>query len=416
MHPMLIFFVPPSVREVYFLFKDLFTEQGFSYLPACSLLVFFLSGNTSFSDFVRSCPWSPSVSSLCRYAKAFEPNRFMRRNRKRILKKMAACGHSDFCFAVDDTANPKFGSGVFASAPHGSSSGLYFGQKILILVVVDLRTRHAYPISYIFLSGKKDPNHIPAPERAIGLIADAIGDGFPPFPVTSDSWFGSKEFIQSVHALGCEFAGELKTNRNARAGLGREDSVRNITTWFTNLTRYRLTRSKHQKRKDKRGKAYSEEMLYITGLSTQLKIIAVYNRINGANPFAIYATTNLSMTGARLWKLSRARWSIECLFRNLKQSLGFGSLTAGSEGGAHMAVCIPLILATSIELDAREIWKSAGRETLGTIVKKQREASFGKAIDLVINNHNSSQLAMLRARRKNPTRKPTNISGEKKIA
>ena len=81
-----------------------------------------------------------------------------------------------------------------------------------------------------------------------------------------------------------------------------------------------------------------------------------------------------------------------------------------------MAVCIPLILATSIELDAREIWKSAGRETLGTIVKKQREASFGKAIDLVINNHNSSQLAMLRARRKNPTRKPTNISGEEKIA
>lgn len=416
MHPMLIFFVPSSVRKVYFLFKDLFAEQKFSYLSSCSLLVFFLSGCRTFSDFVRSCPWSPSVSSLSRYAEAFEPNRFMRRNRNRILKKLASCGHSDFCFAVDDTANPKFGSGVFASAHHGSSSGLYFGQKILVLVVVDLRTRKSYPVSYAFLSGKKDLNHISAPERAVKLIADAIGDGFPPLPVTSDSWFGSKEFIQAVHDLGCEFAGELKTNRNARENNQKDDIKQKITKWFTSLKRYRLSRSEHQKRKEKRGKAYSEKYLYITGLNRQLKIIAVYNRINGVNPFAIYATTDLSMTGSKLWKLSRARWSIECLFRNLKQSLGFGGLTAGSEGGAHMAVCLPLILATSIELDAGEIWGSTGQETLGTIVKKQLEESFGKAIDLVISTHNSPRLERLRARRKNPNQKPTNICGNKKTA
>ena len=413
---MLSFSVPPSIREVYFLFKDLFAEQGFSYLTACSFLVFFFFGYTNFSEFVRSCPWCPSVSSLGRFAKVFEPKRFMRRNRNRILKKMATCGHADFCFAVDDTANPKYGSGVFASAPHGSSSGLYFGQKILVLVVVDLKTRQTYTISYVFLSGKKDPNHIPAPERAVELIANGIIDGFPPFPVASDSWFGSKEFIQAVHDLGCDFAGELKTNRNARTSLEKEGLLQNITKWFSNLKRHRLSRSKYQKRKEKRGKVYSEKLLYITGLNQQPKIIAVYNRINGANPFAIYATTGLSMTGARLWKLSRARWSIESLFRNLKQSLGFGSLTAGGEGGAHMAVCLPLILATSIVLDASETWGSTGRKTLGTIVKKQREVSFGKAIDLVTNNPKSTRLQKLRARRKNPNQKPTNISGEKLTA
>lgn len=411
---MLSFFVPPSIREVYFLFKDLFEEQGFSYLTACSFLIFFFSGYTNFSEFVRSCPWCPSVSSLGRFAESFEPNRFMRRNRNRILKKMALCGHADFCFAVDDTANPKYGPGVFASAPHGSSSGLYFGQKILVLVVVDLKTRQAYPISYVFLSGRKDPHHIPAPERAVELIARAIADGFPPFPVTSDSWFGSKEFIQAVHALGCDFAGELKTNRNARTS--PDGLLQNITRWFSNLKKHRLSRSRYQKRKEKRGKAFSEKLLYLTDFNQQLKIIAIYNRINGANPFAIYATTDLSMTGARLWKLSRARWSIECLFRNLKQSLGFGGLTAGGEGGAHMAVCLPLILATSIGLDASEIWDSTGCETLGTIVKKQREASFNKAIDLVINNHKSPRLQRMRARRKNPNQKPTNISGEKMAA
>ena len=410
---MLNFFVPPPVRQVYFLFKDLFEEQGISYLNACAYLAFFIFGYTSFSDFVRSCTWSPSVSSLGRNARAFESNRFMRRNQKRIQKKMAACGHGDFCFAVDDTANPKYGSGVFGSAPFGSSSGTYFGQKILVLVVVDLRTRQAYPISYVFLSGQKDPAHIPAPTRAVELIANALADGFPPFPVAADSWFGSKEFIQAVHGLGCEFAGELKTNRNASTSFEKGRVLQNIVLWFANLKRHRLSRSRYQKRKEKRGKVYSEKLLYITDLNQQLKIIAVYNRINGAKPFAIYATTDLSMTGARLWKLARARWAIECLFRNLKQSLGFGGLTAGGEGGAHLAVCLPLILSTSIGLDASEIWDSTGNETLGTIVKKQREASFSKAIDLVINNHKSPRLRKLQARRKNPNQKPTDISGEK---
>jgi hypothetical protein len=416
MHPMLVFFVPPTIREVYFLFKDLFEEQGFSYLTACSYLVFFLFGFTNFSDFARCCPWCPSVSSLGRLASAFEPNRFMRRNRQRLLKKMATCGHCDFCFAVDDTANPKYGSRVFASSPFGSSSGPFFGQKILVLVVVDLRTRQAYPISYVFLSGKKDPNHVPAPTRAVELIANAIGDGFPPLPVTADSWFGSKEFIQAVYNLGCDFAGELKMNRKASTSTEKECAVQNIVKWFSELKRHRLPKSRHQKRKEKRGKAFSEKLLYITGLNQKLKIIAVYNRINGATPFAIYATTDLSMTGAKLWKLSRARWSIECLFRNLKQSLGFGGLTAGGEGGAHLAVCLPLILATSIRLDASEIWDSAGDETLGTIVKKQREASLAKAIDLAIHNHKSPRLQRLQARRKNPNQKPTNISGGKLTA
>jgi len=81
-----------------------------------------------------------------------------------------------------------------------------------------------------------------------------------------------------------------------------------------------------------------------------------------------------------------------------------------------MAVCLPLILTTSIGLDAGEIWDSTGNETLGTIVKKQREASFSKALDLVINNHKSPRLLKLKARRKNPNQKPTNISGEKLIA
>jgi hypothetical protein len=106
----------------------------------------------------------------------------MKRNRGRILKKLHERGHGDFCFAVDDTANPKYGSSVFGSAKFHSSGGPFFGQKVLVLVIVDLKTRQALPISYVFLTGKTDPNHIPGHHRALDLIEEAIHDGFSTSP------------------------------------------------------------------------------------------------------------------------------------------------------------------------------------------------------------------------------------------
>ena len=416
MHPMLGFFVPSSVRNVYFSFKDLFQELGFSYSISCGLMLYFLFGYSSLSDLVRNIPFCPSVSSLSEHARNFKPNRIMRRNQKRILKKLAAVGHGDFCFAIDDTANPKYGDGVFGASQFRSSAGPYFGQKVLVLAIVDLRTRIAYPVSYVFLTSTKDPDHVPGNVRALELIEQALHGGFPPLPVTADSWFDSKEFIAAVHKMGCDFAGELKSNRLARINSAPGNQRKHLNEWFKDEVRKRLPQTKFQKRKEKRGKVYSSKTLFINELGLPLSIIAVYNRKNGRAPFAFYATTNPSMTGVRLWRLSRARWAIEVLFRDLKQSLGFGSLTAGGEGGAHLSVCIPMILLTSIRLDASDMRDSTGKETIGTTVKRQRESSLTAAIDLMVHNAQSERLTRLKARRKNPNQKPTNLSGEKKTA
>lgn len=410
---MLTLFVPPAIREVYFLFKDIFFVLGFSYDESCAILVYFLLGAGGISDFVRKCPWSPSVSSLCRAAEKFVPNRFMKRNRNRILKKLQERGHGDFCFAVDDTANPKYGSSVFGSAKFRSSAGPFFGQKVLVLVIVDLKTRQALPISYAFLTGKKDPSHVPGHYRALDLIEEALHEGFPPLPVAADSWFDSKEFIQEIKKIGCVFVGELKGNRLARPNINKGTPRQKLVKWFEKIKRIRLSQTKYQKRQEKRGKAFSGKTLFINELALPLNVIAVYNRLNGKIPFAFYATTDSSMTGSKLWRYSRARWAIEVLFRDLKQSLGFGGLTAGGEGGAHMAVCIPLILLTSIRLDSKKIWDSEDTETLGTTVKKHRELALAKAIDTIIANPGSARIARLRARRKNPNQKPTNICGGK---
>jgi len=401
---------------MFFLFKDLFETEGFGYVDACSFLCLFFLGSERLSELVRLCPWSSSISSLSRKAFRFNPNRFMRRNRERILKKLNLGNHGDFCFAVDDTGNPKYGDFTFGSAPFHASTGPYFGQKILVLVIVDLKTQQALPINYVFLTGKKDSHHVPGHFRAIELLKEALASGFPPLPVTSDSWFDSKEFIKSIHELGCTFAGELKATRLARTNPGPGVRRSKLNTLFCNLINIRLPQTRSQKCKEKRGKAFSQLILFITDLTLPLKTIAVYNRINGTTPFAFYATADTSMTGARFWRFSRARWAIEVLFRDLKQSLGFGSLTSGGEGGAHLAVCIPLILLTSRRLDTKEIWGGTKKETLGTIVKTQREVMLSKSIDMMVHNPNSTKILKLRARPKNPNKKPTNIGGEQKIA
>jgi len=405
------FFISRQIRAVHSSFKDLFDELGFDYRISCTFLMYFLFGCSTLSELVRRLPLSPSVSALGRYAPKFKSNRIMHRNRQRILKKMAECGHSEFCFAVDDTANPKYSHGVYGSASFGSSSGLYFGQKVLVLVVVDLRTRHALPIAYTFLKSKRDPDHIPSHECAVELLATAIVEGFPPFPVVADSWFDSKDFIKAVCELGCDFAGELKSNRLARVSNKKGAERRKLGSWFAGLRRQRLPQTRYQKRAEKRGKVFSQKALYINGLDSRLKIISVYNRINGKTPFAYYATTDLSMTGARLWKLARARWAIEVLFRDLKQSLGFGSMTAGGQGGAHMAVCIPLILATSIRLESSSVWGAKKGETLGAIVMRIRENGFSDTVDAISSGAQPGLLARMQARRQNPTRKPTNACG-----
>ena len=81
-----------------------------------------------------------------------------------------------------------------------------------------------------------------------------------------------------------------------------------------------------------------------------------------------------------------------------------------------MAVCIPLILLTSIRLDTKDIWDSECKESLGTTVKRHRELALSKTIDSIVCNPNSPRIERLRARRKNPNQKPTNLCGEKMSA
>jgi hypothetical protein len=85
------------------------------------------------------------------------------------------------------------------------------------------------------------------------------------------------------------------------------------------------------------------------------------------------------MPGARVWTLFRARWAIKVLFRDLKQNLSFGTLPCQGKNASDLAVCLPLILVTSLRIRP-EIWGMKEGLTIGEMVKRIRTQALDQSI------------------------------------
>jgi hypothetical protein len=411
--------VPTGVRKLSDRTKDLFNGRLESYCNLCAFYSLFLFGFDTLSSTVRGCPWSHSVSDLSRAVLGFNGNRFMKRLRASVLRKYKGeeLNPEDFCFAVDDTDNPKYGKSIFRQGKWHGSKGPYQGQKVLVVVMVDIKRGFAIPLAYAFVPKKEDPEYRSGLELALELLEEILSSGFPKLHVTADSWFDSVDFIKGLKALGLTFSGEIKGNRLVRGNPGPHVGWQHLPQFFKGLPRKRLRcrlDSKKVKARRKKAKCGSEAFLYIKGLGAPLKCVAVYNRRNGANAFAYYISTELSVSGAKLWEMSRARWKIECLFFDLKQNLSFGNLPCGGEEGADLAVCMPFLIYISLRLDPPENWELERSESIGTMVDKIREMQLTKSINLIAANPKHEVVQKLRYRRslEKINKKPVNMLAE----
>jgi SRSO17 transposase len=327
-----------------------------NYTNLCALTAYYFLGCENLSELARTCPWSTSVSELSRAIQDFNGNRFMRRLRASILKryKDQPLNANDFVFAIDDTSNPKYSEKAYRCSRWKSSNGAYTGQKILVIVLVDIKREIAIPLHYIFASQKKDPEYKPLLEHAIDLFKEILNAGFPPLLVAADSWFDGVDFFSQLKSIGLEYAGEVKGKRLVKTNPGPNVRWQYLPKTFKDRQRVRLyTRldSAKVKSRKKRAKCGAEAVIKIKNFRQPLKCVAVYNARNSKQAFAYYASTDVTLTGARLWEISRARWKIECLFRDLKQFLSFGKLPSSSKEAADLAVCIPFLIYTSLRLD-----------------------------------------------------------------
>lgn len=393
-----------------------------NYRAISSLICLFLFNCRSLCDLVRRFPFSVSVSSLSNAAKSFPYNRLRKRLLRSILRKYGGkIDPENFAFVIDDTGNPKSGFKIFRNGMWGGSQGTYKGQKIMLLALVDLRSHIAVPLAYEILPKRKDNTEPTAIDQAVTLLKSVLDAGYPNLDVIADSWFDSVALMEKVNTLGCNFICEIKSNRKVKNNPGVNVKAKSLPDIFKNVKRLRTVTSWDslaiQKRK-KRGKSIAELHLKLSNKKVAVKCIAAYNRRNNTKAFAYYVSTDQAMSRARIWMLSRARWSIECIFRTVKQCLSFGRLSCGGENAAHLAVGMPFYLYALLRLEPPEFWGLTEIEPPDRMLSKIAEQSLHKSMDIMLGNPEHPRLKILRTRRNinNVSRKPTSRPAGMKIA
>jgi len=402
---MLICKLPEGVRKVSDCYKALYASEGIGFANMTALFTYFLFGCTSMSELARMHINSPSVSELSRAIQNFPASRFIRRHRRSVLRKYQGdLNPEDFVLAVDDTDNPKYGRKLYGCGTWVAKHSAYFGQKILVIALVDIKRGIAIPLSYAFLFNKKHPEHENALSKVVKLLDELQAGGWPDLPVVADSWFDSAQLRKDCKDRGITLVTEIKGNRLGRNGTGRNVKYRRLDETFSSPFGEVYSRPLAKSRQPGRPSMKFTEIKYLQlkTMKTPLKIMAVFNRRTDRKAFAYYASTDRNMSGARMWKIFRARWCIEVLFRDLKQNLSFGKVSCIGIEAADLAVCLPFILITSLRLDP-ETWKMPKNKTIGYMITQTKNTSLNAAID-ALGRANADLLRQRVVARRDPRR------------
>ena len=212
--------------------------------------------------------------------------------------------------------------------------------------------------------------------------------------------------------------GEIKSNRKVKTNPGVNMKFKNLYDTFLNLKRTRTITpwdcEKIRQRK-KVGKCVSERVLWINKRKKPVKCIAVYNRRNSHKAFAYYVSTELLISGARMWMLSRARWAIECVFRTVKQCLSFGRLSCQGENASHLAVSMPLYLYGLLRLEKPEFWGLCKLESPDKMLAKIKHQGMEQSLNIIAGNPKHERLKIWCQRKtlvntsKKPCTKPAGV-------
>ena len=316
----------------------------------------------------------------------------------------------DFCIAIDDTPIEKFSSNLpgFGRWATSSQDG-YTGHKVLVVTLVNKKEGFAIPLFYKILKKQDEEGYENYTTIILNVLNTLEKEKFPKFEFVMDSGFNSSKLLNELNKKLYKYLVEVKSNRLIKMGPNPKERYKKPKQIFRAGKR---TKSKYQNGKIK---YILEKLIYLKDVTARQKGIAVYNYPCEQNAFAYYITNNLDLSSEDMWFLSRDRWKIEQLFRDLKQNLSWGNLPCCTEGAFEMSICIPFAIIASLRIDA-EKWNHENTlsNQIGKMLRKIREENFQTAIGFMMNKPKHPKVILLRNRRhKNRlTKKPRNLNVE----
>jgi hypothetical protein len=391
--------VPEFVRQVA---DDYKSTQNMNFCCLSTYFATFLFGLENLSAASRSFPWTPSVTTLSKYLNKFSTNRFMRRLRAKILRKIKEekINIEDCCYVLDDTLVEKFGKKVFRIGSWGKhGSGMMRGQRIMVLTMVIKSKGIAIPLAFDICPKKNDPEYSSSLNISLELIDLISSSGFPLLPLVCDSWFDSVSFMKELGKRGIKFVIERKSNRKIKRNIAPRCRWYKWTDLFGKKIRYsvKLYKTENSKRSYKT-KYIAEDYVFLRGYNSRLKAAVVYNKPYGKNYFGIYVTNDTQMSCSEIWRYSRSRWCIEVLFRVLKQNLSFSKLPTTGRKASYATICIPFAIYVKI-LFSKSKWSKRNNVTLDSIIKELKESAFEKSIENLTKKKRSRKILILKVRR-----------------
>ena len=418
--------VPRVVRKIADCYKDIVAKEGIPYSVLCAYIAMSLFGNSSFSGFCRYAPWTYCCSSLSEYMQKLSKivqNRVMRRFRTRVLKHIKK-SPNEWIFVVDTTKKPSHIAALnHCGSWRESSHNAFFGLNLLVIAVVNVRTCVSLPLDFLpcekIKQGYEKQNT--AWELVLKLLDKLVEEGFPKLNISQDSWFDGVEFANKLKDRGFTYETELKSSRLVKTHPNSSRvSLKDAFADEKKIAVKAFTREIGHENVSKglQGKKFvAEKILYIksskTKKSIQVKVAAIYNYQSEKEAFAYYFTNDISKSGAWLWKMSRLRWNIEVLFRDLKQNLDWGNFSSHEESGAYLFLIIPFLIVVHLRIEKHN-YKTKEDTSIGAMVSRIQHDETIRTIDFILNNRCHFLIEKLRNRLdpKFANRKPANMAAE----
>lgn len=341
---------PSPVRQIADDYNDIL--QG-HYQAFVAILCGVVFGIGNLSNIFRFLFFAPSVSALDRLLNDDGEiwKKLNRRHRRRLLRLLPRILEDPdrYMWAIDDTIIAHSGRNIWGTYywHDHNTGGTTYGHKLMVVGLVDRKRKVLIPVFWEVLhrENKTDSKvHEKGWQVAIKLLQGSLDVGFPKLLVVADSWFAGEDFFAALRELDLKFVIELKSSRNI-VGHGRRSLKMRLDDFFKSISRHGIFY--HGKKK-----WAASAVLLFKDAKQKMRVVAVANRKGlSQEPFAFYATYELTWDAAKLWAASRDRWAIEVQFRELKQLFTLGEVAVRSQNAVETTISVAAIALTMIRLE-----------------------------------------------------------------
>ena len=218
---------------------------------------------------------------------------------------------------------------------HGTASRVEKGLEASVISVVDMDVNSAYALDTrqtkaTDTAASKTGSGVTRIDQAL----EQLQKTHPLFPaqvryLAADGNYAGRKFVDGVCALGLEMVGHLRNDADVKylyqgeqKGSGRPRSYDGKVDWKnSDKSRWK------EEGEVRNGIQVRTAIVYHKSLKRKIKVAVLY-QTKDESRYALLFSTDLDLSGREIVRFYRARFQIEFLFRDAKQSMGFNHCQA----------------------------------------------------------------------------------------